>query len=92
MKPQLTIRVSLIPGRCRWCGCTYERPCANGCGWADRTQTLCTECAALDHATETATGRRALADFLQEHGFLVPVHERRPPGPKKLRGRMRTGR
>lgn len=67
----LLIRLPLTPGRCRWCRCTYERPCANGCGWADRTQTLCTECVPLDKATETGAGRRELAEFVQEHGFLV---------------------
>jgi hypothetical protein len=59
------------PGQCRWCKCTYDRPCANGCGWADRTQTLCTECAPLDRAMQTSAGRRELAEFLQEHEFLV---------------------
>ena len=29
--------------RCRVCGCTYLRPCASGCGWAERD--LCTVCA-----------------------------------------------
>lgn len=29
--------------RCRICGCTYIRPCASGCGWAEGD--LCTVCA-----------------------------------------------
>jgi hypothetical protein len=58
-------------GQCRWCHCTHDRPCANGCGWADRTQTLCTECVPLDRAMHTTAGRRELAEFLQEHEFLV---------------------
>lgn len=58
-------------GQCRWCRCTYERPCANGCSWADRTQTLCSECVPLDKAMRTTAGRRELAEFVQEHRFLV---------------------
>lgn len=65
----LTIRFSFEPGRCRWCRCTYERPCANGCAWADRAQTLCTECVPLDTAVQSVKGRRELAEFLQEHVF-----------------------
>ncbi|MEP7304181.1 MAG: hypothetical protein ABJA98_01560 [Acidobacteriota bacterium] len=67
----MTTTIALVnrPGKCRWCGCTHDRPCANGCGWADRAQTLCTECAPLDHAMRTATGRRLLAEWLQEHDF-----------------------
>jgi hypothetical protein len=65
VKALLTIRVSLTPGRCRWCGCTYHTPCEQGCGWADRAQTLCTECVPLDHALQTARGRKALAEFVQ---------------------------
>jgi len=63
----LTICVSLTPGTCRWCRCTYNNPCANGCGWADRAQTLCTECVPLDKALQTARGRQALVWFLQEN-------------------------
>ena len=69
VKALLTIRVSLTPGICRWCRCTYERPCANGCGWADRAQTLCTACVPLDKTLRTASGRRELAEFLQEAEF-----------------------
>lgn len=36
------------PGRCRYCGCTYTRPCPAPCGWADANQTLCTECVDVD--------------------------------------------
>ena len=73
----VTIRVSLVPGVCRWCGCTYGNPCANGCAWADRAQTLCTECAPLDQAVQTKAGRRQLAEFIQEHveGGAMPVAE-----------------
>ncbi len=33
------------PGTCRDCGCTDERACPEGCGWADEGHTLCTACA-----------------------------------------------
>jgi hypothetical protein len=69
----VTIRVSLVPGRCRWCGCTYDTPCANGCGWADRARTLCTECVPLDKAMQTAKGRRELAEFVQEYAPTGPT-------------------
>jgi hypothetical protein len=36
------------PGKCRWCGCTYDEPCPESCGWANREQTLCTACVAVD--------------------------------------------
>jgi hypothetical protein len=77
VKALLTIRVSLTPGVCRWCQCTYDRPCANGCGWVERTQTLCSECVPLDKALQTKAGRRQLAEFIQEHveGLAMPVPE-----------------
>jgi len=71
VKASLTIRVSLSPGICRWCRCTYEHPCANGCAWVERTHTLCSECVTLDKALQTMAGRRELAEFVQAEGFLV---------------------
>lgn len=73
----MILRVSLTPGRCRWCRCTYDNPCANGCGWADRAQTLCTECVPVDTVMQTAAGRRELAEFIQEHNFLAPAKAKR---------------
>lgn len=35
-------------GWCRWCGCTYERACPQGCGWANANHTLCTACVHVD--------------------------------------------
>jgi len=54
-------------GQCRWCGCTEDRPCTNGCSWADRAGTLCSECAPLDRAMRSARGRKALAVFVQDN-------------------------
>ena len=71
VKGTLTIRVSLVPGICRWCRCTYDNPCANGCSWVDRTQTLCSECVPLDKAMQSMAGRRQLAEFLSDHGAVV---------------------
>jgi hypothetical protein len=73
VKSTLTIRVALTPGICRWCRCTYERPCANGCGWADRAQTLCSECVPLDTAMKTVRGRQALTEHLQEDSWEAPI-------------------
>ncbi len=36
--------------KCRVCKCTYERACANGCGWAPGEGDLCTNCAAVVEA------------------------------------------
>ena len=37
--------IVLQPGKCRICGCTEERPCAdennNPCAWVDLAHTLC---------------------------------------------------
>lgn len=85
VKGAITIRVSLVPGRCRWCQCTYERPCANGCSWVERTQTLCSECVPLDATLQTQVGRRELAEFLQEQDFTRLRHGR--PMPEKARAR-----
>lgn len=60
---QITIKER--PGRCRWCGCTELEPCPEGCGWANRSQTLCTACVLLDRAARTARGRRVLAELAQ---------------------------
>lgn len=29
---------------CRRCGCSESDACGHGCGWADATQTICTDC------------------------------------------------
>jgi len=58
-------------GQCRWCKCTELHACANGCSWANREATLCSECVPLDTAMKTTAGRRELAEFVQEHGLRV---------------------
>lgn len=35
---------------CRSCGCSDGDACGHGCGWADATQTICTDCADPDPA------------------------------------------
>lgn len=37
-------------GRCRFCRCSWEEPCPQGCGWANRDQTVCTACVPIDKA------------------------------------------
>jgi hypothetical protein len=63
----MNVTIPERPGRCRWCGCTYHDPCPAGCGWANRQQTLCSECADLDRLVRTVAGRRELAELMQEH-------------------------
>jgi hypothetical protein len=58
-------------GQCRWCRCTDDHACANGCSWANAQRTLCSECVPLDKAMQTTAGRRELAEFLQANSFLV---------------------
>lgn len=65
------IQLTLVSGRCRWCGCTEEQACAAGCSWANADNTLCSECLPLEWAMRTPRGRRELAAFLQEQGFMV---------------------
>lgn len=31
----------LVPGFCRHCGCSYDKPCDPPCGWANHSQTCC---------------------------------------------------
>ena len=45
-------------GQCRWCGCTWNDPCPPGCSWANRQQTLCSECAPFDTLMRSKSGRR----------------------------------
>jgi len=35
------------PGTCRYCGCTEEHACPDGCAWADDTLMICTTCEEL---------------------------------------------
>lgn len=58
----MKIELSERPGVCRWCGCTYDDPCPPGCGWANRAQTLCTECVEFDTKMRTKAGRRELVE------------------------------
>lgn len=53
------LRLAIVDGRCHplrylvkrdqdmceICGCTENRACMGGCGWANRSHTLCTACA-----------------------------------------------
>jgi hypothetical protein len=74
---EATVVITNTTGVCRWCKCTHDRPCANVCSWADRNATLCSECVQLDMAMRTTRGRRELAEFLQEHRFLVTASDAR---------------
>lgn len=59
----LVIKLKETPGKCRWCGCTYYDPCPPGCGWANRAQTLCTECVEFDKRMRSASGRREAVEL-----------------------------
>lgn len=62
----MDITIPETPGRCRWCGCTYERPCDEGCGWANRAQTLCTVCVDVDRMVRSARGRAQLVTLAND--------------------------
>jgi hypothetical protein len=75
---KLTIRET--PGRCRWCDCTDDNGCAEGCSWVNPAHTLCSACGDLDRLVRTRGGRAQLATALQEfdrEALLAPVPPRR---------------
>lgn len=49
------VATRVLEPRCRICGCTYQRPCASGCGWAEGD--LCTVCAGF---------REQLREYVEE--------------------------
>lgn len=34
----------ILPGVCKFCGCTEDHACEGGCAWADDERTICTRC------------------------------------------------
>lgn len=44
-------------GVCRVCRCTHYAPCAEGCAWADKAETLCTVCAVYMEDVKTPIGQ-----------------------------------
>jgi hypothetical protein len=62
----LVLTIPLKRGVCRWCSCTVRDPCAGGCGWADREETLCTSCVNFNREIQTVTGRKKIARRLIE--------------------------
>lgn len=61
----MNINVKEKPGLCRWCGCSYHDPCPEGCGWANRAQTLCTACVEFDKRMRSAAGRREAVEMFR---------------------------
>jgi hypothetical protein len=83
---------TIIPGTCRYCGCTDPNACrlAGGepCGWIDSTRTVCSSppCVLAYQAAQA----RAREAFRQATRKLTPaeVHERiRNRGRKPKKGR-----
>jgi len=62
----MDVTITETPGRCRWCGCTYEYGCELGCDWANRKQTLCTACVEVDRLVRSIAGRRQLAQLVTD--------------------------
>lgn len=58
-------------GKCRWCGCTEEHGCAEGCSWANRQATLCSECVDIDRLMRSARGRQQIADTFRDSEQLM---------------------
>jgi hypothetical protein len=54
-----TMKQRQIPARCRICGCTQERACPAGCGWAPDEGDLCTVCASFRNELEEYFGQAA---------------------------------
>jgi hypothetical protein len=63
-----TIAIKETPGKCRWCGCTWEHACDGGCSWANRQQTLCSGCVTFDRDMKTAAGRIRIRECLNASG------------------------
>lgn len=68
-------------GRCRRCGCSDRRPCADGgqgCSWVDETFSLCSRCAHFQGRRRFRRRRLSLAGAAALHAFwrrfrLVPL-------------------
>jgi len=83
-------------GVCRVCGCTEENPCPGGCGWTDKTRTICTRCAngepgrgELDYFPPFKDGEPAIrseAEADQE------IYEEVKPHPRRRSRSRKTGR
>ena len=58
-------------GRCRWCGCTWTRPCLGGCSWGNAQETLCSECVEVDRLIRSRAGRQELAMIVNDYRFRV---------------------
>lgn len=82
----MDITIPETPGRCRWCGCTYERPCELGCAWANRNQTLCTACVELDRLVKSTAGRKTLAGLVTDAQLDIEAI-RTPPPARRRKGR-----
>jgi hypothetical protein len=71
MKTTLVVSIALVPGRCRWCGCTEEFGCSSGCSWANPSATLCSSCVDIDRQMRSMRGRAAIVvDALMNRGEL----------------------
>jgi hypothetical protein len=67
----------LIPGQCRWCNCTEENACPDGCAWVDRAQTLCSGCAPIEQAWKDQPHRVPNMRRAFFSGFLASGADRR---------------
>jgi hypothetical protein len=50
----------LTPGVCRYCRCTEQRACPNGCVWVDEERTLCSASACVARFSDDDLGFTAL--------------------------------
>ncbi len=62
-----------VPGVCRYCGCTWERPCVlstgggETCAWFDRDRTICTAtvCVARMHEDHEKWAVQGIAKHIE---------------------------
>lgn len=59
-----------IKGICMVCGCTEADACEDGCGWANRKQTLCTACVNLTGQERAEKQDLNLADLARRVAML----------------------
>ncbi len=71
-----------MTGHCRFCGCTYERACPQGCAWTDNRRTVCTACVVVAAAWNSLSGSHPPPNMTRAfaRGFFVATEDVRAVG------------
>lgn len=69
-----------MTGTCRFCGCTDDRACPEGCSWANRGRTVCSSCVRVDRAWRIGDfDRRPNMTRAFARGFMAATNDGRAP-------------